>query len=458
MSCQDGLNLHLHGNSVNISSPHNFNAKWKHSYTLTILLSAIVAILSLCTILGNITVIASFARDVKLRKTRNYYILNLSICDLLVGSFMTIIALINEIYQEWQLGMPFCKFWLCVDQIVIFESVLTRLLMFWDRYLLTTQPLFYLGKQTPKRAGIKILVTWLFSIAIHCPVTILGDMFVSPPPNDTCAAHCTVYVLRNAVFAGLKALLAYILPFILMTGIGIQIYRNIHRKTLQYSARQKVIRFRDVSAQTSNSSAAPPAYHVCYYNSNSSKTNKRCTCPNRSLTAGVTQMAAVSVQYSTIPLEWWPWNAPHHQQIGNYRFCRVASPWPTCNLAECTPSVTLAPVKQRWAFARGKAFLLPNKFKTLVKFLSFVLVVYFVCWTPYVVGELLHVFCPRCVDDSVLRLMYWAVYYNSVINPFVYATTLKRFSLNFYLIWCCWRTEVWDKQSMCSDNTTKAWA
>ena len=61
------------------------NSALLYSPILTIIISIVASCMSATTILGNILVITAFIIDKNLRKYSNYFILNLSIADLLIG-------------------------------------------------------------------------------------------------------------------------------------------------------------------------------------------------------------------------------------------------------------------------------------------------------------------------------------------------------------------------------------
>ena len=54
---------------------------------LTTIVAIIATVMSLTTIVGNVLVITAFIIDRNLRKYSNYFILNLSFADLLIGTF-----------------------------------------------------------------------------------------------------------------------------------------------------------------------------------------------------------------------------------------------------------------------------------------------------------------------------------------------------------------------------------
>ena len=92
------LQLHDNSSSTNTSLSVLIRPTASHSsssyqeylfasvYT-TLAVALIAGLMSLCTIVGNVLVITAFIIDKNLRKYSNYFILNLSLADLLIGKW-----------------------------------------------------------------------------------------------------------------------------------------------------------------------------------------------------------------------------------------------------------------------------------------------------------------------------------------------------------------------------------
>ncbi len=67
---------------------------------LTLAVALIAGLMSFCTIVGNVLVITAFIIDKNLRKYSNYFILNLSFADLLIGELLYNILVCSNLFNQ----------------------------------------------------------------------------------------------------------------------------------------------------------------------------------------------------------------------------------------------------------------------------------------------------------------------------------------------------------------------
>lgn len=72
--------------------------------------SALVAILTLIAVIGNVLIIVIVVLSKKMRTTTNFYIVNLAVADLLVACFPMWIYVTKNLTDGWVLGAFMCKF------------------------------------------------------------------------------------------------------------------------------------------------------------------------------------------------------------------------------------------------------------------------------------------------------------------------------------------------------------
>lgn len=100
---------------------------------LSMIILIIATLMSLTTIIGNVLVITAFIIEKSLRKYSNYFILNLSIADLLIGILIPPYAPFLLLKRTWRIGKTACTVWLVLDYVVGSASVLCIVVISLDR-------------------------------------------------------------------------------------------------------------------------------------------------------------------------------------------------------------------------------------------------------------------------------------------------------------------------------------
>lgn len=142
------LSLALGYNSNRILHPHSFTIELdqtsgnasnisttieQRSCLSTILLTMVLAVIVLLTISGNVLVIASVVLNANLRTTTNYFIANLAIADLLLGTTVLPFSATLEVLQYWVFGQIFCDVWAAIDVLCCTASILSLCVISIDR-------------------------------------------------------------------------------------------------------------------------------------------------------------------------------------------------------------------------------------------------------------------------------------------------------------------------------------
>lgn len=104
---------------------------------LSLVILVVAVLMSLTTIIGNVLVITAFIIEKSLRKYSNYFILNLSIADLLIGILIPPYAPFLLLKRTWRIGRAACTFWLVLDYVVGSASVLCIVVISLDRLILS---------------------------------------------------------------------------------------------------------------------------------------------------------------------------------------------------------------------------------------------------------------------------------------------------------------------------------
>lgn len=56
---------------------------------------------------------------------------------------------------------------------------------------------------------------------------------------------------------------------------------------------------------------------------------------------------------------------------------------------------------------------------------------FILCWLPFFTLYLISPFCDNCINQTLFSVLFWLGYFNSAVNPFLYATFSKDFRFAF---------------------------
>ncbi|XP_069478211.1 histamine H3 receptor-like [Ambystoma mexicanum] len=211
---------------------HINNGGFTFPLSTAVVLTLLMCAMSLTTVLGNILVIVAFAVDGSLRNHSCYFLLNLAICDFLVGSVSVPWNIPYTLTGKWTHGRAACKLWLVIDSAVCISSVYTILLVTYDRFLSVTKAVSYSVQQRASKTTSKVFIqmgaTWVVAFLVSAPAIIFWDIVVghSSLPEATCS-----FEFNNSWYflIGLS-LLDFYVPFISIVYFNLSIYSNIRKR------------------------------------------------------------------------------------------------------------------------------------------------------------------------------------------------------------------------------------
>ncbi|XP_072314142.1 5-hydroxytryptamine receptor 1D [Eucyclogobius newberryi] len=132
-------------------------------------LSALLALVTLATVLSNAFVIATIFLTRKLHTPANFLIGSLAVTDLLVSILVMPISIVYTVSKTWSFGQIMCDIWLSSDITFCTASILHLCVIALDRYWAITDALEYSKRRTMRRAAIMVAVVWVISISISMP-------------------------------------------------------------------------------------------------------------------------------------------------------------------------------------------------------------------------------------------------------------------------------------------------
>ncbi|GAA6105585.1 alpha-1A adrenergic receptor isoform X1 [Tachysurus ichikawai] len=222
------LHSEVRSNSSNSSSaPGPGSAHFSLSRALPV--GMVLGAFIVFAIVGNILVILSVVCNRHLRIPTNYFIINLAIADLLLGTTVLPVSATLEILNYWVFGRIFCDIWAAVDVLCCTASIMSLCVISIDRYIGVRYPLQYPSIVTEKRALLAMLGVWVLALIISigpllgwkeppsedetvCPITeepfyalfsSLGSFYI--PLAVILAMYCRVYIVAKRTTKNLEA-------------------------------------------------------------------------------------------------------------------------------------------------------------------------------------------------------------------------------------------------------------
>ncbi|KAK2154117.1 hypothetical protein LSH36_276g03042 [Paralvinella palmiformis] len=176
------------------------------------------------TICGNVLVLLAVFINAHLRSTTHYFIANLAVADLLLGTTVLPFSASLEVSDRWVFGQLFCDIWAAVDVLCCTASIMGLCVISIDRYIGVTRPLRHSTIMTERRAALIIVLVWLLSVAISV-APLLG--WKEPPPDDP--GTCQVTKQLGYVLFSVSG------SFYIPLAIILVVYYRVYREALNQS-------------------------------------------------------------------------------------------------------------------------------------------------------------------------------------------------------------------------------
>ena len=179
-----------------------------------------VALLIVLTVLGNVVVCTCFYYFHELRTICNYFIISLSVADILVALLPMPLWLLLQLYYPQMWG-PFniraiFSVWKCVDVFLCVSSIMNLVAVSFDRQLAITQPFSYEEFFTSFRALVMIAGVWFYAFI----VAILSFVDEKTRTSVKWYPHFLLVV-------------GFLLPLFIMTVMYIRIFYVARRQALR---------------------------------------------------------------------------------------------------------------------------------------------------------------------------------------------------------------------------------
>ncbi|KAG7169994.1 octopamine receptor beta-2R-like [Homarus americanus] len=361
-------NTSVDGTVDSVSGP-----EWK-DLTVGIVKGVCMAVIIVCAVLGNLLVVVSVVRHRRLRIITNYFVVSLAIADILVALMAMPFNASVELTGRWLFSYRMCDLWNSFDVFASTVSILHLCSISIDRYYAIVRPLEYPRLMTKGRAVIMLCHVWLAPLVISFLPIFMGWYTTEEHLAERAANPSRCIFEVNTTYAVVSSSISFWMPCSVMVYMYYRIYLE--------AARQERIMHRN----TRLSSASQAAVVV----SNNS-TNTTITTASAG-TNGVGSDNAGSLGLGS---------------GGSGR--RLMAHRPSSDTQEATPTKNnLIKLKRERKAART---------------LGIIMGAFIVCWLPfftwYVTITLCGEACP--CPEIIVSILFWIGYFNSMLNPAIYA-------------------------------------
>uniref|UniRef100_A0A803JGP0 Histamine H3 receptor-like n=1 Tax=Xenopus tropicalis TaxID=8364 RepID=A0A803JGP0_XENTR len=363
----------------------NAGLEMQLSKGIAILIIVLIFCLISLTVVGNTFVIVAFIVDKRLRNQSDFVLLNLAICDFLIGTFTSPMYVPYFLTGKWMFGRFLCKLWLTVDYTVCTASVFNIVLISYDRYLSVTKAVLYRSLQNKRiHTFVSIASVWIFSFLLYGPVILSwknNGIDSSDAPTCVVGFNDVWYINFGT------SCVDFALPLISISFFNLSIYCSIKKRGRK--KRQK--------SMLQNSTGKENDGNLNIISTNSVVFSAQLHVTEN---LGTQKRLAVSLRHC------FPYKKPssftHNEATLQHR-----------NISQVNLS----------------------RDKKIARSLSILVCIFVICWAPYTFLASIRAACSGyCVDSYWYEITMWMLYMNSAINPILYPLCHKHYRKAFILI------------------------
>ena len=346
--------------------------------------------LFLCVILGvigNSVVIIAILRNKKLQTVTNYFVFNLAIADLLftVCGVPTIIS--TTIAQKWLLGSIVCDAVGFLNSLFCTTSIWTLVMISINRYFNVAKANEIKNLYTRKKTVKIIICVWIFSAIASFPPLIGWSEFRAG------ANFCTINGKKSLSYSIVLGLVAYVIPLVFLTVLYFRIFFMLHKHEKRRLKMATKAQFQITKRTVVESSS----FDDMSVSSNSflSITEKFNNEKSKEFLSNCNTVASSELKYDKI----------------------------------ITESVSLESLTNSPATKKLHKIAVKKYFKQvrITKMLMFLVISFFICWTPFIVGSILYSFEFETKRFHATTFGIMCACLNSILNPLIYAILNRNF-------------------------------
>ncbi|PSN51955.1 Octopamine receptor beta-1R [Blattella germanica] len=388
----------------------NGGDSWKE--LLPVILKGIVmGTIIVSAVLGNALVIISVVRHRKLRIITNYYVVSLALADLLVAlCAMTFNASVEITGGTWLFGYIMCDLWNSFDVYFSTASILHLCCISVDRYYAIVRPLEYPITMTHRTVLFMIANVWLLPALISFTPIFLG-WYTTPEHQQFRRFNPHVCVFEvNIYYMIISSGVSFWIPGVVMVTMYYRIYKEAVRQRRALSRTSSNILLNSIHQHHTSHHH----HHSHYLHPSDGDIRLPPGIPTGD--SCIEQSTRASTAYGTAPKI--SIKTGTELNINGTTLRQQSTSWRTEHKAARTLGIIMG------------AFML--------------------CWLPFFLWYDITTLCGEACycPDVVVAVLFWIGYFNSALNPLIYAYFNRDFreafkntlQCAFPCCFSCWKT------------------
>ncbi|KAK8377276.1 hypothetical protein O3P69_013727 [Scylla paramamosain] len=202
---------------------------------------------------GNVLVPVVVVRTRDLRSSTNFLLVNLAAADLLVllVSLPTALVELHSRPETWVLGEPMCKLVPFVEYCVSHASVLTILVISFERYYAICRPLRASYTCTKMRACTCILTIWAAAVLLSSPMLVMSKYLFVPYADGTMVHGCYTELTTfwSCLYINLVTAVFFFVPLVLLVLLYLVIGRSLMRDSASAALQHRKVDLPNMKAR-----------------------------------------------------------------------------------------------------------------------------------------------------------------------------------------------------------------
>ncbi|XP_024085107.1 octopamine receptor beta-3R-like isoform X1 [Cimex lectularius] len=379
----------------------------------------IMGLIIVMAVLGNALVIISVVRHRKLRIITNYYVVSLALADLLVALCAMTFNASVELTGHWVFGPVMCDVWNSLDVYFSTASILHLCCISVDRYYAIVRPLQYPITMTHRTVSFMLANVWVLPALISFTPIFLGwyttadhQQFRKTNPN------VCIFVV-NKYYAIISSSVSFWIPGVVMVTMYFRIYKEAVRQRKALSRTSSNIILNSIHQHRRGHPHYTPRLLPPAADGDLSPATLSSDPDSRNSSAASNTPLPVkksqinsngSAKWHVVPegpAEPTTCDFVVHERVPRRAHFTIVEPD-----TEAFEKRTTVRTATSWRTEHKAA-----------RTLGIIMGVFMICWLPFFLWYVITTLCgDACYcPDMVVTVLFWIGYFNSALNPLIYA-------------------------------------